>query len=305
VVGATAFLAMLFFASRVEASTIAVLRSSSAPDCPDAAVLARSIRTMTPKAPAPAATNDDGPDRVTVSFDRGREGYRVRIETRGENAGSRELTDPNTACSSLAQATALTIALILDPNATPPPPPPVPNEEKSGEERGAHWAISAFVGGGAALGVVRSAAPFAMIGLTATRSPFFALSVSGVLVPGQSLSLPPGTVDVSLTGGAATLCVVPLGSEVRIGACAGTLVAALSAAGRGYASDSTARRPLIGATLGVVVEGSLVGPVRWGAHVDGFAPIHRESFGISGAGVAYDEPTIGGFASVGASVRFR
>jgi hypothetical protein len=262
---------------------------------------------MTPKAPAPAAADDDAPDRVTISFDRGREGYRVRIEMRGENAGSRELTDPNTACSSLAQATALTIALILDPNATPPPspPPPAPSEPKPREEAGPPWALAAFVSGGAALGIVRPAAPFAMLGLTASPSPFFSLNVSGVLVPSQSLSLPPGSVDVSLTGGAAQLCVLPLGSHVRLGACAGAAVAVLSASGWGYTSESSARRPLVGALFGLLAEGSLVGPAGWMAHVDGFAPIHRESFGIAGAGVAYEEPPIGGLASIGASVKFR
>jgi hypothetical protein len=265
---------------------------------------------MTPKAPAPATTDEEKADAVGVSFDRAQGGYRVQIQTRGANAGSRELADDNTTCSSLAQATALTIALILDPNATPPPapappPPPPPREEAKREEPGTPWGVVGVVGGGIGAGIVRSIVPFVEVALSLRPRSWLAVSLGGVLVPTQSLPLTPGTVDVALTGGRAELCVIPMAGRVRLGACGGSLVGVLSAAGRGYPTEVTAHRPLVGGTLGLVGEGEVVGPLGWVAHLDGFAPIHRESFGISRAGVAYEEPSVGGFVSIGASMKFR
>ncbi len=265
---------------------------------------------MTPKAPtaAESGAGDLAAEKtVDVAFERSPESYRVRIRMTGANAGIRELADPNAHCSSLAQAAALTIALLLDPDATLPAPaiseaPVEPEPAKTDDSR---WSVGAEAGGGLAAGILRPAAPFGYLQASVSPRPSFALGIAGLIVPTQSLPLERGTIDVGLLAAQLRACAYPFARAIRIGGCAGIVGGVVSAAGRGYPLEGQADRLLLGATFEIVGAGRIVGRLGWAARLGGFAPFPRQTFGIEGAGVAYEAPPVGGLVSLGATFTFR
>ncbi len=79
-------IAMAISGHATAATTLVVRRSLQASDCPDAPALSRSIRSMTPKAPAPAVDAVDA-DTIEVAFERSAESYRVHIRMAGSALG--------------------------------------------------------------------------------------------------------------------------------------------------------------------------------------------------------------------------
>lgn len=314
-------------ASAAASGALLVRRAPEAADCPDATSLSAMILHLTPKAPEAADVAPPDGDRFEVEFSRRSAGYRVVVRTIGAHAGVRTLDDPGATCSSLAEAIALTIAVIIDPEgvklAEPPsqtveppavsPVAPVPRAPVDTESRSApapsprseHWSLAVAAGGGGAFGIVREAAPVAFLALELRPVRLVSVVLGGTFVPTQSLSLERGSIDVWLVAGAASACFWPYAETLRIGGCIGLSAGSVRGDGRGYPAESGATRPWLAATGAAAVNGNVIGLLGWNAKAELVVPTHRESFGIDGAGVAYQASTLGGIVTVGLSMKIR
>lgn len=287
------------------APLVSVERAPVAEDCPDASALSRAIARMTPKAPVPSGSEDNGAFRVL--FERQQGGYSARIVVSGEHAGTRELSDPGERCSALADATALTIALILDPDATAPPPEPVREAPPPPivEPPPRRWGIVVDAGGGIVVGLVRDVAPVFEVGVSVAPIKILSVDAAALFVPTQRLPLDRGSVDVTLVGGRLAGCLAPFDASVRVAACAGMSAGALFAAGVGYPTERSAQRSLFAGDFAVVAGGPIVGVLGWSARAGLMVPLHRQLFGIEGAGVAYESLPVAVMGTLAPTITIR
>src|SRR5436190_4163558 len=101
------------------APALSVERAAGAEGCPDADALGARVAAIRGAEP-------NGPARYTVTFAREGEVYSTQIRSEAGSADVRRIEDRGTDCSALAQATALTLALLYDADAarTSAPQPP-------------------------------------------------------------------------------------------------------------------------------------------------------------------------------------
>ena len=170
------------------------------------------------------------------------EGFQVTIAMRGGEGkllGSRALTSSPGDCRSIATAAALTIAILIDPDALarmpapkpPPPPPPAPPPPAAGLPAGR---ISALAGAGR--GLVPGVAPVAGLAATVDIAGPFAAGVAAVFIPERRADPPDDGFAFGLTYGELVGCYLPLAHlapdarlrlELCLGATAGVLHAAV------------------------------------------------------------------------------
>jgi len=283
------------------------------------------IARLTSKAPDPADVAAPGSERFDVEFSRSAGRYRVVLRTSGARAGVRTLTDAGATCASLADATALTIAVIVDPEgvkldepaAASDPPPQValpaavaPSTDAQPPDvgaapRGPAWALAVDARGGVAVGILRALAPVGVLAIELRPLRLVSVELGALFGPTQSLALERGTVDVSLLAGMASACLWPYEGAVRIGGCLGLAAGAIRAEGRGYPVASEASRPWLAAVAAVGAGGAIAWRLWWTGRVGAVVPTRRESFGIEGAGVAYEAPTVGALVTAGVGVSIR
>ena len=298
-----------------------VRRDAAASSCPDALTLAEDVLRLTTKVrldPDATATGD----RIDVDFKHGPAGFRAQVHATGERSGQRVLTHKGATCGPLAEAVAVSLAILLDPEwhppvpAEPPPPepppapaPPVteaPPPRAPAPTTGGDWAVRAAVTTGAALGIVRAAAPIFGVLLAADPVPELSFGVGAILVPGQSLPLAPGHVDVSLVGAEVAACALPLGSaRLRLGVCATAALGSVAAKGSGYFRDGSTQRPWLAFGGHAQALGQIAGPLGWTLRAGALAPTTTEAFSIDGAGVAYAPPRVAVVLAAGATMTFR
>ncbi|WP_437317925.1 hypothetical protein [Sorangium sp. So ce385] len=109
------FCAMLAAAGTARARAepfLSVTRGAGAESCPDAAHLIARVEQLRGR-PETGASG-----AYAVSFTRGDDGFRASIRS---GSGARELRDRGGSCAALEQATAVTLALLLDSDAREPP----------------------------------------------------------------------------------------------------------------------------------------------------------------------------------------
>jgi hypothetical protein len=110
-----ALVALLGSPARAEPlPALVVTRAPGANDCPDAASLAAEVARMNGRPSLDPSGNSVATTRLHVELTRGLEGYAAVIRAAGERSGERRLTDVGPTCENLADALALTLALILD-----------------------------------------------------------------------------------------------------------------------------------------------------------------------------------------------
>ena len=282
------------------------------------------VGRLTPKGPEPTDVAQPDGDRFDVEFSRTGARYRVTIRARGTHAGIRTLDDPGASCGSLAEATALTIAVIVDPEGVklaepaaekppeppkpaPPPPPPeaLPPTAAPAPSPPSRWSLAVASGGGAAIGVVRQAAPLAFVTFELRPLALFSFEVGGAFVPTQSLALERGSIDVWLLAGAVSGCVWPYAERIRFGGCVGVTAGSIHGEGRGFPVQSGASRPWLAGTASAAANGPIYGILGWAARAGLVVPTHRESFAIDGVGVAYQAPSAGSILTLGLTVTIR
>lgn len=284
-------------------SFLSVTREPGAEGCPDSDALSEHVNRVR----GLQATRATGTYHVTFSFRAGV--YRAAIRFGGTQA-QRVLRDRGSTCASLEQATALTLALLLDsdasalpaeeeepplrvepPPAPPQPPPPEPDHEQP-KPSAAHVSLLLSAGGGALSGVVNPIAPAVTgeLGLSTAR---FRAHVGVLWVPEQTLDLAPGTVNETLFSGVARMCLSAWqGQRSRLDLCSGIYAGLVSVEANGYTRNDDAKKPWLALPLELafLTTSSPIG-VELGASA--LVPLRRSDFSIDNLGVAYESWPVG------------
>ncbi|MDF3068134.1 MAG: hypothetical protein K0R38_3735 [Polyangiaceae bacterium] len=282
--------------------SLSVTREQGAEACPDTAELSEHVARLRGQ----SATGAQSAYHVTFS----REGGVYRAAIRMGGAGSvRVLRDRGQTCASLEQATALTVALLLDsdahdltveehdrepepePPAAPMPPPPTLPWRAPPEPRSTVRMALSF-GGAGLFGVVQTAAPAALAdaGLFVNR---FHTGVGVLWMPTQKVDLAPGQLRETLLSGVARTCYAALHRrELRFELCTGIYAGLLRVEARGYTRSDVVKRAWLAVPLELSLStaASPVG-VELGATV--LLPVRQSDFAIDNLGTAYESWPVG------------
>ncbi|WP_438003556.1 hypothetical protein WME89_32380 [Sorangium sp. So ce321] len=241
-----------------------------------------------PDAGAPASAGGAAPE-YEVHFLRTGATYTAVLQAGGR---ARQLSsEPGAACDELVGALALTIAILLDSEATPatapapvapapvapapaPPPPPRPAPG---------WDVSAELGAAGTVGVLDPLRP-AVMGELSLRRRAWSAGLGAVWLPGQEIDVTPGAASIGLVAAAARGCATLTGEldGFRLSACAASLLGAVHGAGKGFAPDREASAPWFAVGGSAIAEGPLFGTraLGWSARATLLVPISRARFTV-------------------------
>jgi hypothetical protein len=276
---------------------VVVRRTPGASDCPDGAALAAMVAAARA---TPAASVSGGP--LVVDIDRDAAGLRAVVRM-GDGSGTRELSDVGPSCAPLAEALAITLAILLDgragtgSGASSPAPLPAPLPVPALPEPWSTGGLSAGIVG--SLGLLRAPALGATARLeVALRGPLsFAASI--LWLPPRSFDAAEGSVSVGGRAGALEGCARfgMRGTMLGGSLCAGPWLRVVSAEGHGFLEDRAAQRVSWAALAGAAIHGPL-GPLGWQARAAVFAPVRAETLSVEQVGEVYRTPSVGGFLAL-------
>ncbi len=311
--------------------SLVVTRDDGSRDCPDASGVAERVRQMSGTSMVDAATSETRDTWIQVELTRAFGGYRAVISVQGRRQGKRTIDDVGPGCSSLADAVAITLVMLLDPELErPPEPSPVPapapapapavvrraplelpadQPEKPSSTRAplrepTRIVAGAEVAAGLSFSVLDGSAPFAEGGARLQLGRVASLGVGGGFVFSDRTRFGSGSVDLELgyvyLRGCADFFSLP---RARIELCLEPILGSLRGAGNDYATSDT-RSMLWLAAAGVVeVYGPLAASAFWSLRVLALAPVlSGEGFSVVESGVrksAFEVPPVGGMLSVG------
>jgi hypothetical protein len=247
------------------------------------------------------------------------EGFLVTIAMRaadGKLLGNRALTSSPGDCRSIATAAALTIAILIDPDAlarapAPRPPPATPPAPPPPGARFPGGRVSALAGAG--WGLVPGVAPAGGLAATIDGAGPFALGLAAVFIPEQRTDPPDDGFAFGMTYGELIGCYLPLAHlaptvSPRLELCAGATVGLLHAVVFSGTPMNPGQRWTFGAAeltrfiipLSPIFQG-LVAEVA----LEATQPLPRRAFFVEGRPVGMDtvftQPavTLAGWAGVG------
>lgn len=302
---------MLGLAGRASAQSgpLSVSRAPGADDCPDAAALLARIERIR------GAQMHGGQPGYRVSFARDSAGIHAEI-TSAQSAGARVLDDSGPDCAALAQATAVSLALLFDADvraladaaaSTPEAAPmesrvattprdaqrasalgtddvqPAPREDA---DHAAALHASAALGAGLLIGVTGPSALALALEL-GLEGDVLGLRLGAHYALPHVIDVAAGEVRESLIAGSLTGCFAAWSaSPWRLEGCAGALLGALHASAHGFAQDRSGTR-LWSALAFDVRLGHAPDPLGAAVVLSVLIPLRRQDFAIEGAGVAY------------------
>jgi hypothetical protein len=289
--------------------------------CPDRAEVLAHVHRLVPAAPPTSLA-------VKASVRQADQGFRVDLEMQGAASGGRTLRAST--CASVARATALVIALALDPSASlepeddPPPPqpaippprpepPPRPTRPPTspvptGPDRdGLHPLLFATVGAERAL--LPGVAPNVALGFGVTFGPVRTdlglritptRSTSLTNVPGAGISV--GAMDLALRA-----CGRLVDRSIALHGCAAARAVRFSGEAFGVTESYRERAYTLAIEPGFVAR--FPARSRFGLELDLalVVPVTRPDFVVTRLGAdisAFRVSALGGRAGIGASVRF-
>jgi len=281
-----------------------VERAPGAEDCADAANLGERIARIRGRADTPKNNHYE------VTFSRAADTFSASIRSGPNGERQRVLTGRGPTCASLAQATAVTLALLFDsdedsaakvepepkpsaPVVTPPviaprvEPPPRAAARPREPLRG-----TLSLGAAGLVAVLRPISPafVAEMGLSLGR---FRAGLGALWVPTQSLALEPGHVDESLLAGTARACLsFARARRVEFDMCSGMFVGAVHAHAVGFTSNEQATRSWLSVPLELSVA-DLSGTVGWELSATALGQLVHHDFQVEGLGAPYHAPRVG------------
>lgn len=302
-------------------ASLVVTRDDGARDCPDAAGFAERVRLIAGTSMVDAATSEARNTWIQVELTRAFGGYRAVISLQGRRHGKRTIDDVGPGCSSLADAIAITLVMLLDPElerAAEPPPVPVaaassapasaPRQVEKPVLRQAsqpaHLVVGAEFAAGLSFSVLEGSAPFADGGARLQVGRWVSFGAGGGFVFSDRARFGSGSVDLELGFVYLRACAAAVSSpRARIELCLEPMLGSLTGAGNGYAAIHT-KSVLWPAAAGVI---QLYGPFApnafWSLRVLALAPLVKDQgFSVVQAGVrtpAFELPAAGGMLSVG------
>ena len=279
---------------------LSVSREEGAESCPDAEALTLHVERVRGQ----QATGASSAYRVRFSYRGGV--FRAAIQV-GEGAGTRVLSDRGATCAALEQATAVTLALLLDSDsrepletapAEPPPPPPEalfepePEPEPEREPTARAVSLTLSLGGAGFAGVVQPIVPVAVgeLGIGVQR---FRTNIGVLWMPWRTLDFGPGVLDETLISGVARMCLSAWrGVALRVDLCSGIYAGLLEVQARGYTRNDVVEKTWLAVPLEVALA-TTTGPIGLEAGASALLPLRRNDFSIDNLGVAYESWPVG------------
>lgn len=294
------------------AAVITVDRSERASDCPDSSALTQRVNAIAGSSALTVAPAPETRLRLHVEITAGDAGYAAEIRATGSRRGVRRIADIGRDCGGLADALAVTLAIIIDDEraepAEPVPapgPPPVFPRAPSPQPPPEPLVWRPYVTAAATVGVLEKTAFGPALGVALDIGRVIA-GVDGFWLPARSFQLSPGESDISLLGSTAYACWnVPATSRLWLGACAHFSAGRLTGSAAGYSQNRSAARPWFAPGLGAMGGGPISGALEWFAQGRLFVPLHRERFVIENVGVVHETPPLGGLLGIGLAAAIR
>lgn len=276
-----------------------------AKDCPDATALSARVNEITGWN-AMATQSPTARLTIDVSITKDESGFAATLRASGSRTGTRHIADIGNDCSGLAEALAVTLAIILDdersapsdgvppPSEQPPRPLPTPRTETPTRPK---W--RPYLTGVGTLGVLESPA-FGVSGGVSLALSRMIFGAELAWLPARSFDTAPGSADVSLLFGSAYGCWQPVVLDpAYVGVCAHVSIGRLHGEATGYDENLERSRPWIAPGIGALGGGPITGPLEWFAQAKIFLPVHRERFVIDNLGALHETPPLGGSIALG------
>jgi hypothetical protein len=282
---------------RAANAELLVERGPGAEECPDSAELARRVERIRER-------SELGKASYRLVFTKRDAGLAVAI-TAEPSGRARTLTSNDATCDAIANAAAVTLALLFDaepveappaaPVSTPTPSPapakPIPAPPRPAVSARRAVQVTFSLAASTAAGVTAPLAFGGMLeaGLVAGR---LRTSLGALWLAPVASALPPGQVREGLVGGTARGCFAPLMGAWRVDLCSGAFLGVASADATGYTTNETRHRPWL------AIPAELAGSwwtehVALEASVAALFPVQRRDFGIEGLGVPYRSSAVG------------
>jgi hypothetical protein len=284
---------------------IKVERGEGAESCADAGEIAERARARMGLSLLDSTAAETRATWFDVAFTRSGDSFRAELRAHGEIEGVRTIEDASPTCTSLADAIALALSLLVHPSSRGVAPvADVPTAEVAPAaavaESHARYAIEAT--GGVMTGVVGPYSP-AFIAGVARRAELFALELDVLaLWPDTADVRGGGTVRETFLGGKALACLSFFGGldDFALDGCLGATVGRLAASASGLDSNGSAARPWIAGGTAVTARGPIIGVLGWKARVGVDVPLAKEGFSIVNVpGEVYIPPRITVHAAIG------
>jgi hypothetical protein len=243
-----------------------------------------------------------------VQFARTGRAFSALLRSSADGSSLRSLQSAAADCGPLAQAVAVTLALLFDAEAAPDEPAPEPAEvapelsrEPQPQEAPPPSAAAALrprqrqlgvaVGAGIAQGVLRRWAP-ALLGEVAIAADPLRFALGAWWIPTHDSRLEPGIIELGLIAGSARVCYVAVRRPwLQVEGCSGLAIGAIDAAARGFENPQTKHRLFTALPLEVAF-GQASDHASWQVTAALLIPFTRQQFGIDGLGLVYDTPAL-------------
>lgn len=321
--------------ARAQQKTLLLVhRTPEAADCPDAAALAQAVHAIVGRevigtSPEPATT------WIEVTMTRLKPGYFANVHTFGTNVGRRDFSDAGADCRGLAEAVALSLALMwssheaastpeeppsiapsepapVSPPAPAPPPPKVapkkPTQRRVAKPApppsrtsSVSFGIEALVG--AAVEVLEHPVPDAELGgrLGIGEQVHLGLGVGALGI--DRLETEHGLVRLGLGYTYLAGCFGVTRQSPRVAFCFRPMLGVLRGEGQEFERSYTESVLYAALSAGVELSGRLFGRTNYVARVTGVAPLTRSGFSIAdatGVDPVFTPSAIGLLAAIGA-----
>jgi hypothetical protein len=300
--------------------SLVVTRDDGSRDCPDAAGVAERVRQMAGSSMVDAATSEARDTWIQVELTRASGGYRAVISAQGRRHGTRTIDDVGPGCSSLADAVAITLVMLLDPElerAVERPPLPAPagpaifsrargerqNPVELPQQRPSSLIAGAEVAAGLSFAVLDGSAPFAEGGVRLQLGRWVSFGAGGGFVFSDRARFGSGSVDLELGYVYLRGCGSFFSSlRARMELCLQPMLGSLRGAGN-YAKPDTGSALWFAAAAVAEIYGPFTSSAFWSLRVLALAPLTiGQGFSVIEAGVrktAFEVPAAGGMLSVG------
>jgi hypothetical protein len=291
-----------------DSEPLSVERGVGAEECPDAPALIARVAAIRGRAGVP-----DGAS-YQVDFSHTADTFTAVIHSGVNGESQRVLEGHGLSCAALAQATAVTLALLFDseaettapepPKPEPPPRAPVQNERLLAEpilidvhQRGPRVDGTLALGGAGLIGVLRPFSP-ALTGEIGLQVARWRMGIGVLWNPPQALTLGPGQVRESLLSGTARSCVALTRRDVfRFDVCTGLFAGVVTAQAEGFTRNERRLRTWLAIPLELSFARTS-SPIGWDVSASALGSLMHQDFSIDNLGAAYEAPRIGGMLSL-------
>ena len=225
---------------------------------------------------------------VQVVFSRFEQGYEAHLRLTGAAEGERVLGDRGENCEALADAVAVTLALLFDPASQPP------KAHAIAQPQPAQPTLGVWFGGrvGLGLGLVGGATWVAggAVGLSLGARTWFEL---GAATSGsRALAFGSGVVRVRLSYAELSGFHSLTAGDFQLGPVLSILGGATSGAGDGYATSTSATLAYIALAGGARAQIRLIPRLLLSLRAEGVVPLQTQVFSVGYVGSAYESSAL-------------